>query len=264
MYHVSVCLLFIVCSSLFCWILKWLHLLYCIVPIAAADGSAYEGKHSLGPSRRHGSSPEADGESSDTQSMEAQSPHHTKTPGYIDAAFPKDAEKIMLLDLIGGAAVMHQPEQPVTLEPAVQVQRINTHHFSESSSEGGSMPSSPQFSHRTESEYPASESINSSFRSTSAISSDGQYTMVTDNNSVISGISTAPPSMQQSPKLNSRGRQAYSNRLPVKEEAVNDVVVAKSLAAQNTSRESNHTNSSPMQKQTVKVSVGRVIISVLV
>lgn len=169
-----------------------------------------------GSSRDQSSSPEHEGESSDTQSMEAQTPRRpVKKTDARDAAFPKDSEKIMLLDLLGGPSIApinaynsNPPKRPEPVQTSnVHIQRVSTRRYSDSStgeSEGVSGPSSPQFSHRTESEYAPSESINSSFRSTSAISSDGRCTMVTDNVSVISGISTAPPSMHESPVLNSR------------------------------------------------------------
>lgn len=132
-----------------------------------------------------------DGEVSDTQSASESTPRSSYR--YSEVAYPKESDKLLLLNLLG-----QQPPPP--LSPRQQqtvVRRVITRRVSDSSSddERGSAPSSPQFSHRTDSEYAASDSVRSSLRSTSAVSSDGRITVVTETASVISGISTAPPSM---------------------------------------------------------------------
>ena len=140
---------------------------------------------------------EEQGESSDTQSMEAMSPTRGR-PKIDDAAFPREQDKALLMDLIGAKPLLGPPRTPEA--QTVEVKRVSSQRYaaSDSSSDeeaSNSAPSSPQFSLRTDSMFDRSESVRSSLRSTSAQSSEGRITLVTDNASVISDISTAPPSM---------------------------------------------------------------------
>ena len=184
------------------------------------------------------SSADHEGESSDTQSTaEMKLARRQQLRQIHDAAFPKESEKVMLLDLLGpqAAATMtaesgvesgteslrSQQQQRQQRAPAhelttsqpqqqVQVRRVTPGRYynSDSSSDDhvdvddDSAPSSPRTSHRTESEYARSDSMRSSFRST--VPSEGRITVVTDNNSCgVSDVSTAPNSMQNSPQQSS-------------------------------------------------------------
>ena len=128
------------------------------------------------------------GESSDTQSMgAASSPRHRKHNHYArdisDVSYPKDSDRQKLLDLI-------HPKSADEVEASPhQVKRVVSRRYSESdSSSSGSEPSSPNVSIRPESSFCYSDSVRSSIRSSSAVSSDGRMTIVTE--SCISDIDT--------------------------------------------------------------------------
>ena len=128
-------------------------------------------------------------ESSDTQSMgAASSPRHRKHNHHArdisDVSYPKDSDRQKLLDLIHPKSA-----DEVEASPPRQVMRVVSRRYSESdSSSSGSEPSSPNISIRPESSFGYSDSVRSSIRSSSAVSSDGRMTIVTE--SCISDIDT--------------------------------------------------------------------------
>ena len=148
-------------------------------------------------------------ESSDTQSMELESPrrkgHHSEDDGARYSAFPRESDHQMLLELMGSRP---RPQIAAQNGEVMRTQHIQvkSRRFSDSdsSTDSGSAPSSPQFSRRTGSTCTVSDSLRSSIRSSSAPSSDGRITMVTDYISQSSDFDTyslSTVSMQGSPNL---------------------------------------------------------------
>ena len=133
--------------------------------------------------------PDELGESSDTQSMgTASSPRyrkHNHHPRDIsDVTYPKDSDRQKLFDLIRPKSV-----DEAEASPQLQVKKVVSKKYSDSeSSTSGSEPSSPNISTRPDSSFGYSDSVRSSIRSSSAVSSDGRMTIVTE--SCISDIDT--------------------------------------------------------------------------
>ncbi len=140
-----------------------------------------------GPGPAAGAAGEEVAESSDTQSAGASSPpqrkHHPRQ--VADVSFPRDSDTQKLFDLI-------RPKSTEEVDGArtqLQVKKVTSKKYSDSeSSTSGSEPGSPNISLRPESSFGCSDSVRSSLRSSSAVSSDGRMTIVTE--SYISDIDT--------------------------------------------------------------------------
>ena len=127
-------------------------------------------------------------ESSDTQSMDTSPRRRTKpTSDVSDVTYPKDSDTQKLFDLMG-VKKKNQNAPTVAEQKKLHVQQMTNRNFDSGSSSSGSEPSSPQLSMRTESAFGYSDSIRSSIRSSSVVSSDGNMTIVTE--SCISDIDT--------------------------------------------------------------------------
>ena len=130
------------------------------------------------------------GESSDTQSMgTASSPRHRKHNHHprdiSNVTYPKDSDKQKLFDLIRPKSVFEVEASPQQL----QVKKVVSRKYSDTeSSSSGSEPSSPNISTRPDSSFGYSDSVRSSIRSSTTVSSDGRMTIVTE--SCISDIDT--------------------------------------------------------------------------
>ncbi len=129
-------------------------------------------------------------ESSDTQSMDT-SPRHPRTKptsDISDVTYPKESDTQKLFDLMGVKKKNQNAPTVAADQKKLQVQQVTPRNFDSGSSSSGSEPSSPQLSMRTESAFGYSDSIRSSIRSSSVISSEGNMTIVTE--SCISDIDT--------------------------------------------------------------------------
>ena len=124
------------------------------------------------------------GESSDTQSAgggSSSSARHGRHLAHV--TYPKDSDKQKLLDLI-----RPQSNDDVNKRAQLRVKKVTSKKYSDTdSSSSGSEPSSPHFSARPDS-FGGGDSVRSSMRSSSAVSSEGRMTIVTE--SYISDIDT--------------------------------------------------------------------------
>ncbi len=91
-----------------------------------------------------------------------------------DPAFPQDEDKQLLMELI-------RPKKTLSDENVVQVRKISSHRYKDSDSDSDSAPSSPLMSsHHESSMLTQTDSLRSSMHSSSAVSSDGHMTLVTE------------------------------------------------------------------------------------